>query len=123
MNNYEIPDELKLESIKVALKDMFNKGYFCICTFDKCADLAGIQPTKEVRLFLAPLHCIHFNTMPKTLVEGIKEVIAMTFSQPALDYSFIDKLQLSYKIEDAEFTEDKKQKIGFFKKIIDRRNG
>ena len=51
-----IPDELKLQSIQIALKKMFNDGYFDICTFDKCAKLAGVEADPEIRDFW--LQCI-----------------------------------------------------------------
>ncbi len=113
-----IPDELKLESIQVALKKMFKDGYFCICTFDKCVKLAGVKVNPEIKEFLDPMHCAHFDTMSEELKAGIMEAISITLSQKKLDFSFIDQLQLDSKIINADFSEVKKDKRSIFKRLI-----
>lgn len=113
-----IPEELKLQSIQVALKKMFNDGYFCICTFNKCATLAGVKVDEEIKAFLDPMHCAHFNTMSDELKTGIMEAISITLGQKKMDFTFIDRLQLDSKIESAEFSEVKKGGFEFLKKLI-----
>lgn len=71
-----ITGDLKRATIMTALNDMVRKGYFSVCTVDRCAEILGIslRGSEPYRL-LSALHCIHFNEMPRDVRNAIPEMI------------------------------------------------
>ena len=59
----------------LALNQMFQKGYFDICTLDKVIDLLGVVPEREVYAQLRVLHCVDWKVMPTSLYNEVPNMI------------------------------------------------
>ena len=82
--------DLKLLAAQAALAKMLASDYFDICTIDRVTEMMGIKPDREAYGILRTLHCVHYNQMPRQLLEGVPELIMRVLQSPALDASRIN---------------------------------
>lgn len=82
--------ELKQMAALTSLNDMMQKGYPCICTIDKIAEMLGVNPKGEAYTILRTLHCVHFEKMPPELKSQIPELIKQCLSiEPTYQFAQI----------------------------------
>lgn len=58
---------LQMECIRTALRVMWDKGYFDICTIDNILKVTGGIPDRKNYDALRLLHCVHFKDMSRNL--------------------------------------------------------
>lgn len=56
-------DDFKRETVAVALRELFEQGFFSICDFNKIAKLIGVHVDEETQKHLDALHCVHYSKM------------------------------------------------------------
>lgn len=78
-------DEFKVEAIRVSLKNMFKKGWFDVCTLDKCLAIANIPIPDEEREVFSALHCISYSEMQPDFRTQLFEKILGLFEYPPLE--------------------------------------
>ncbi len=64
-------DALKLVVVHTALKDMFRRGHFNICTIRTVLEITNRIPQREDTVLLEALHCVDFQSMPPELLKGM----------------------------------------------------
>lgn len=65
--------------IATAMRTMFEKPYFDICTVDQCLKVAGVVAPRKTYERLRALHCISFAAMPRELLEAIPGMVRECF--------------------------------------------
>lgn len=68
-------ENLKHLSALTALNNMMRKGYLDICCIDSVGELLEVNVKCEAYQILRPLHCVHFDKMPKALADKIPELV------------------------------------------------
>lgn len=71
--------ETKYETVRTALKHMYDDGYLSICTIDKLVKLLDVAPPAETYQMLSALHCVHFAEMSKELRAKVMQAIMDLF--------------------------------------------
>ena len=80
-------DEFKKEAIRIALREMFRKGSFSICTVDTCLEIANIPIPRDEYETLRALHCIDYSEMPPDFRVQLFQKIIGLFEYPTLEIS------------------------------------
>lgn len=78
---------LKLLATQAAIEKMFSGSYFDICTIDNVVKMMGLKPDREAYQILRTLHCVHYNQMPRELIEELPMLIHRVLTSPALESS------------------------------------
>ncbi len=87
--------DLKTLSALTALNHMMEKGWFDICTIDSVATMLGRNPKGEAYDTLRPLHCVHFEKMPRELRDAIPGLIQQCLGvEPIFKFTTLDQLTI-----------------------------
>lgn len=77
---------------KTALKHMFEKDYYDICTVDKLIKMTGCHPDRKDYQALNALHCVHFNEMDSDLRQMVYLKTIQIFDTEGFDTDLIGGL-------------------------------
>ena len=112
MEDNLVSDKVKSVAIQTAVKNMWKKGWFNVCTFKKICEVAGIRPDSEVTGVLELYHCVNWGEMSKEEENRIAEMIFHTFSKDAFPIQIFDNLKVGEPMKYEEQF-DVKQTLGF----------
>lgn len=82
--------DLKMLSAQAALVKMFADKYFDITTIRSITEMLNIKPDREAFQILHTLHCVHYDQMPRDLLQALPQLIMRVMQSPALDASRIN---------------------------------
>ncbi|KKL64721.1 hypothetical protein LCGC14_2162200 [marine sediment metagenome] len=105
-------DEIDRRVAQTALKDMFERSHFNICTIDKIIQMTGCIPDKQNYNRLSALHCIHWNTMEKDVRQWCFETTINLFDNTGFDLEMINGV-----LREKNLIEEAEASPGFFKKL------
>lgn len=87
-----IADQFSRQAVATSIKAMFQKGYYDICTVDKCLRTLGITPIASQYNPLSALHCVHYDTMtPAFREELLIRTMALFADGTAFDLGVIER--------------------------------
>lgn len=81
-------DAVKAMAVNVALKNMFSRGYFDICTINKILKLTNVVPRSEDYDLLNALHCCDFKDMPPELLQGLPVIVQRVIGSEQLVFEY-----------------------------------
>jgi len=100
-----LTSKMKAAAIRTALKHMFRRGWFDICAFKECAELADVFVPRETLAYLSVLHCVHFNEMEPGMPNTILDMCQKTFTGDGLPLHRLDAIGAGKETE--TFTDDR----------------
>lgn len=104
-------NDLKQMAALTALNNMFQKGWFDICTVKDVAKMLNVNPECEALKVLAPLHCVHFDVMPTQLRDSIPGLIQECLKMDRIIYQFTMVKEIPAGFNTVE------NKTSFFKRL------
>lgn len=82
--------DFRLMAVEVALRAMFTKGHFDICTIRSICETLELTPPKALMRELQLLHCVDYSDMPPAMLEALPDKIAELLRSPVMDASRIN---------------------------------
>lgn len=75
--------------IETALRNMFEKGWFDICTMREIVKVTGVIPRQDIMDRLALIHCVNFGKMPRQMLEALPGMISEALNGYRIDFDAI----------------------------------
>lgn len=86
MNDTSTISALDQAFIETAMRHMFDRGWFDVCTIDNIVKMRGCHPDPEAYKRLHLLHCVHWNTMPPAVLEALPDLIQRVIGGDAFNF-------------------------------------
>ena len=77
-------------SVLTALNKMMSSSHFDICTVDSAAKALGTIPCGQAYKILRPLHCVHWQDMPRELRDAVPKLIERCLQVPAYQFQITE---------------------------------
>ncbi len=85
-------NDFHIAAAKTALRHMFEKEYYDICTVDKLIKMTGCHPDRNDYQALSALHCVHFSEMDKDLRQMVYLKTIQIFDNEGFSLELIEGL-------------------------------
>lgn len=85
--------DFKVMAIEAALKTLFAKSYFSICTVDSIIKTLNLKPDSDRYNELHLLHCVDYGDMSPALLEALPTKLMQLFDCPRIDANRINVVQ------------------------------
>lgn len=83
-------DTFNEETVRLALRRMFNGNYFDICVVRRCLDAAGCVAPSDQLDALAPLHCVEWGDMTPAMRDQVLRRTLDLFAHPRWELTELD---------------------------------
>lgn len=87
--------EIKFEIVETALKKLFRKNYFDICSVDSLLKLTGCIPDADTYRGLHALHCVDYSEMTPKLRGWLFNETLGLFTTPGFPIETLEPLKQS----------------------------
>ncbi|MFT0137312.1 hypothetical protein ACEK07_04530 [Alcanivoracaceae bacterium MT1] len=100
-------DQFKKLAVETAVKKLFSKCHFDICTLNEIGDMIGVNPRQHPDYrFLRGLHCVNYADMDPQLTAQLQQRVLDCLARPIFNPALVCDL-ISAEGRDFTFTEDR----------------
>ncbi len=110
----------KEQTVKIALKKLFNQNSFSICTVDELLKITNTIPDKATYQLLHAMHCVNYSDMTKEYRDWLFKTTMGLFISDGFPLEIIDRLMLNEggRIIDITPQAQESERTGFFKRLL-----